>query len=74
MGVFPTLFLKPMEPAVQKLVEQVQSRSRCGSSRSNAMRMQTATRAPNGANAAHRERSTTARRGFESECAMHVQH
>jgi NADH:ubiquinone oxidoreductase subunit 4 (subunit M) len=25
MGVFPTIFLKPMEPAVQKLVAQVQS-------------------------------------------------
>jgi len=25
MGVFPTIFLKPMEPAVQRLVAQVQS-------------------------------------------------
>jgi hypothetical protein len=25
MGVFPTFFLKPMEPAVQKLVQRAQS-------------------------------------------------
>jgi hypothetical protein len=49
MGVFPSIFLKPMEPAVQRVVAQVQSVQplRVNNEMQNAkFKMQTASNSP----------------------------